>query len=432
MQAGGGTARFGELRRNWRILPPSLAGITLCSVHGYSLGVMIVPLEREFGWARAEISGGLFIIALIALVAAPVTGMATDRLGPRRIALAGVLAFCGCLALLSTTTASIVSWWLLWAVLGLGNMLILPTVWTKAINSCFDANRGIALALALCGTGIAAAFIPSLTNLLIESFGWRQAYIGLGLIGALAVFPLVWWLFRPSGRRVVPSAQGAPEKAVAEAAVSSGVSIRRGLTMPSFLKLAAAIWLFSIALCALTTNAVPVLLARGMTAATAAGLAGLIGIGSITGRLVGGLLLDRFDAAKVAAVSVLMPVISVLLLLGFPGSEAAAALACLIIGLSVGTEVDCAAYLSARHFGMRSFGTLFGTLNGLMLFGNGIAPVVANHVYDVTRSYELVLWFQIPACVGTALLFLLLGPYPRFEEEAGPTPQPSATRRATA
>ena len=87
------------------------------------------------------------------------------------------------------------------------------------------------------------------------------------------------------------------------------------------------------------------------------------------------------------------------------------------IALAIGTEVDCCAYLAARHFGLRSFGTLFGTLNGLMLFGNGIAPVLANHVYDVTKSYDSVLWFQIPACLGTAVLFLLLGPYPAFPTE---------------
>jgi len=428
MQTGKGAGGFGELRRNWRILPPCLAGITLCSVHGYSLGVMIVPLEREFGWPRAEISGGLFIISLIALFAAPLTGMATDRLGPRRIALTGVVVFCGCLALLSTATPAIGSWWMLWALLAIGNMFILPTVWTKAINSCFDANRGIALAIALCGTGIAAAFVPSLTNLLIESFGWRKAYIGLGLIGALIVFPITWFMFRP----VEQAAPAVDDRDKTAAIASSGVSIRHGFAMPSFLKLAGAIWLFSIALCALTTNAVPVLLARGLTPATAAGLAGLIGIGSITGRLVGGFLLDRFDAAKVAAVSVLMPVISVFLLLGFPGSEAAAGLACLVIGLSVGTEVDCAAYLSARHFGLRSFGTLFGTLNGLMLFGNGIAPVMANHVYDVTTSYDIVLWFQVPACIGTALLFLWLGPYPRFANETDATGEPTAQQTATA
>lgn len=422
METGRGVG-FEELRRNWRILPPCLAGITLCSVHGYSLGVMIVPLEREFGWARAEISGGLLIISMIALFAAPLTGMAADRLGTRRIALAGVLIFCGCLAMLSTATPNIASWWMLWALLAIGNMFILPTVWTKAINATFDRNRGIALALALCGTGIAAAFVPSLTNALIEGFGWRRAYVGLALIGAIVVFPLAWTMFRPAER---------PRAAARVAAVvdADGVSIRRGFTMPSFLKLAAAIWLFSVALCALTTNAVPVLLARGMTPATAAGLAGLIGVGSITGRIAGGFLLDRFDAARVAAIAVVMPIISTALLLAFPGSQAAAGLACLVIGLSVGAEVDCAAYLAARHFGLRSFGTLFGTLNGLMLFGNGIAPVIANHVYDITFSYDIVLWFQVPACLATALLFLWLGPYPRFAEDARPVAGPSDPRTA--
>jgi predicted MFS family arabinose efflux permease len=176
---------------------------------------------------------------------------------------------------------------------------------------------------------------------------------------------------------------------------------------------------------------VPVLLARGMTPATAAGFASLLGIGSILGRIGGGFLLDRFDAAKVAAISVTLPAVAVVLLLAFPG-DAAAGIACLIIGLGIGTEVDCAAYLAARHFGLRSFGTLFGTLNGLMLFGNGIAPVMANHVYDVTRSYEIVLWFQIPACLGTALLFLWLGPYPRFDAAGGRADAPKSPRAVTA
>lgn len=411
---GAGPAGFGELRQHWRILPPCLFGITLCAVHGYSLGVMIPPLEREFGWARAEISGGMLIIAMVALVGAPMVGNAVDRVGPRRIALFGTLFFCATLAMLSTATSNVFTWWGLWALLAIGNMFVLPTVWTQAINGYFDRNRGTALALALCGTGIAGAFVPSLTNWLIEHYGWRNAYIGLGLLGALVTFPLTYALFRP---REAGKPLDADAPASAPTLVGKGVSVREGLRMPSFLKLAGAIILFSVALCALTTNAVPVLISRGMTPTTAAGLAGLLGIGSVIGRLAGGLLLDRFDAAKVAAASVVMPVIAVLLLLYFP-SDLAAGAACLIVGLSVGTEVDCCAYLAARHFGLKSFGTLFGAMNGMMLFGNGLAPVMANYVYDVTKTYEPVLWFQIPACLITALLFLWLGPYPDFADEA--------------
>ncbi len=417
MQTGPGGTGFGELRQHWRVLPPCLIGITLCSTHGYSLGVMIPALEQEFGWARAQISMGMMIISMIALFGAPMVGVAIDRFGPRRIALSGILVFSLALAMLSAAS-SLTSWWLLWVLLGAGNMLILPTVWTKAINFYFDANRGMALALALCGTGVAAAFVPALTNLLVEQFGWRQAYVGLGLIGAVLTFPTAWLLFRvPTGGGDVPADRPAPPPQV------QGVSAREGLTQPRFLKLAGATLLFSVTICALTTNLVPVLMSRDMTPGVAAGIAGLLGLGSITGRLVGGLLLDRFDAAKVAAVSVVMPVITVLLLLAFP-STMVAALACLILGLAVGTEVDCCAYLAARHFGLRAFGTLFGTMNGLMLFGNGIAPVLANHVYDVTRSYDIVLWVQIPACLGTALLFLLLGPYPALDSDETPRPAP--------
>lgn len=417
MAIDGARAGFDELRRHWRILPPCMVGITLCAVHGYSLGVMLPVLEREMGWARAQTAMGLMIISLIALVAAPLVGLAIDRVGPRRIALGGILVFCGGLAALSSAT-SIETWWLLWILLGLGNMLILPTVWTKAINAYFDRNRGIALAIALCGTGLTAAFVPTLTNTLVEHHGWRQAYVGLGMIGAAIAFPVTWFLFHMPAESAGAGAASVPRQ-------TQGVSAREGFTQPRFLKLAGATLLFSVTICALTTNLVPVLIGRDLTPAAAAGIAGLLGLGSVTGRLAGGFLLDRFDAAKVAAVSVAMPVVTVLLLLAFPG-PGVAAFACLILGLAVGTEVDCCAYLSARHFGLKSFGTLFGAMNGLMLFGNGIAPVLANHVYDVTKSYDIVLWVQIPACLGTMALFLLLGPYPDLDADtAEPAPLPA-------
>jgi MFS family permease len=400
MAKAGERLNYDELRRHWAVLPPCLAGIMLASTHGYSLGVMIPSLESEFGWARAEISSGMMIIAIVALFGAPLVGFVIDRAGPRRIGLFGIAFFCATLALLSTATGSILNWWLLWAVLGIANMFVLPTVWMTAINSYFDRNRGIALALALCGTGVAAAILPSLTQALVAAFGWRNAYLWLALLGLVITLPLTWRNFhmRRSAPGAMAATAGAPAAAPAAApAVLRGVTARQGYAMPSFIKLASAIALFSVAICALTTNAYPVLLAQGLGPATAAATAGLMGVGSILGRLLGGLLLDRFHAGRVAAMSVSLPIVTVLLLLSFPGSASAAGIACLVLGLAIGTEVDCCAYLAARHFGIRAFGALFGTMNGLMLFGNGIAPVLANHVYDVTKSYDLVLWSLIPA-----------------------------------
>ncbi|MCP6390525.1 hypothetical protein NL487_26760, partial [Klebsiella pneumoniae] len=73
-----------EWRRHWHVVLPCFLGIMLATAHSYSLGVMILPLEREFGWPRAQITAGLMFIAVLALVAGPVIGGLVDRFGPRR------------------------------------------------------------------------------------------------------------------------------------------------------------------------------------------------------------------------------------------------------------------------------------------------------------------------------------------------------------
>lgn len=94
-----------------------------------------------------------------------------------------------------------------------------------------------------------------------------------------------------------------------------------------------------------------------------------------------------------------------------PGSWLSAAIAFAVLGLAMGTELDACAYLCSRHFGMQRFGAVFGTINGLLMFGNAAAPVIANYGYDLTHSYEAALWALIPVCLLSAFLFFSLGPY---------------------
>lgn len=403
-----------EWRRHGILLLPCVGGIALVAVHGYSLGVMMGPLQQEFGWSRAEISAGNLVIACVSLLVSPLVGLLIDRVGPRFVALTGVAAYAVLLAGLSTTTGDIRSWWARWAVLGLASTMILPTVWTAAINRVFVVNRGKALAFALLGTGLAATFVPALANALIEKLGWRGAYLALAAGAGGLVLMLVLLLFRIGDARV-------ERRGAAPTPALSGMTARAGFRSPAFFKLAIGVFVFGVTSLALTINAVPVLQARGLERPAAAGVAGLIGVGSILGRLGGGFLLDRFEANRVAAVAVTAPILAIALLLGAPASVLAAGTAMLLLGLSLGAEVDACSYLAARHFGMRSFGSLFGTINGVVVFGTGIAPVVANHVYDMVHSYDPVLWATAPLCACAAGLFLSLGPYPEFaRDEAAP------------
>lgn len=401
----------GEWGRNWPVLLPSLAGITLAGVNGYTLGVMIPPLEQEFGWSRAAISLGPLIISAMGLFGAPIVGIAIDRFGPRRIAIIGVMVYCCALAFVSTTGSDIASWWLHWAILGVGTMFILPTVWATAINSLFVVHRGKALAVALCGTGLCAAIVPIVTQMLIAGYGWRGAYVGLALLGAAIVLPLVLVFFRGTADIAAKPGQTAAPQSL------PGLTAREGFRAPSFYLLSGAVLLFGFSSIALTVNSVPVLRSHGFDAATAAAIAGLIGIGSISGRLGGGFLLDLFDAKKVAAAAALLPSITVALFMAFPGSLAPVAIGALLLGLSAGAEVDACAYLAARHFGLRSFGTLFGAINGIVLFGAGVAPLAANYAYDVTGTYHSVLIALVPISAAAAALFMALPRYPEWPEQ---------------
>lgn len=393
-----------EWSRNWRVVVPGFGGIMLVSAHGHALGVMIRPLEEAFGWPRAQISAGFMFISVMALLVAPLVGRAVDRFGPRRIALLGVPVYCLTLSSLSLAGPDVLTWWALWFLVALGAMTILPVVWISVLNGSFVKSRGLAMAVALSGTGLGAAVFPYLTETLVESLGWRMAYAALAGICFLAVYPVTLLFFREG------TAPTAPDPHIDDRTDEpEGPSARAQALSGRFFRLAAASAIFAVASCALTNNMVPVLIGEGLVPARAAATAGLLGIGSITGRLVGGVLLDRFDANKVAAASVLLPVLPVAVLLWTEASPLWAGIACLILGLSVGTELDACAYLVARHFGTRNFGSLFGFINGLLLFGAGLAPLTANHIYDVTRSYDLVLWGLLPLFVATALLFLSLG-----------------------
>jgi MFS family permease len=399
-----------EWRGSGMVAFTSMAGIMLCSSHGYTIGVMIAPLEEEFGWSRSGITGGLLIIATLAVVLAPLTGRLADRIGPRKVALAGVPLFSLGFGMLALATADIRTWWALWLFLALGNMACLPTIWAAAINTHFDRNRGKALAIAMCGTGLASFILPRITPRLIEAYGWRWSYVMIAAAGFLIVYPLTLAYFRSAHER--PGKKHAPPPSPA---------LKREMLSARYFKLLAASTFFSVTICALTTNAAPLMRSFGYSNIDAGDIASWMGLGSVIGRLLGGVLLDRFDAKKVAAISVMAPVLTAVLLLAAGDDRMVAVLAMLILGLAIGTEVDACSYLAARHFGMGNFGALFGFINGLMLFGNGVAPFAANYVYDLTQSYDAAMWVQIPACTAAAILFLTLGKYP--DQAANPPPR---------
>lgn len=402
-----------EWRAHGAVVAAATSGVAFSAVAAASLGVMMGPIEQEFGWTRTQISTGTSIVSLSAVLLATAVGVAIDRVGARRIAIGATILLCVAVAMLSRIGDNLLHWYLLWMLVGMGGAAM-PTVWLVPVSVLFTAGRGLAMAVALSGSGISTFLVPVVAHQFIEHFDWRAAYLALAAIWGGITLVLALLFFR-SRQNPVSARSGARP---ADAAVMPGLSVREGFRSPNFYKLAFGAFGSTLGGVALVLNLVPVLIFTGLPRGTAATVAGLIGIATIVGRIIGGWLLDRMSAKVIAAAATLGATVLPLMLLFFSGSVAASVAAVVIYGLMGGAKIGAIAYLASRHLGMRAFGTLYGTINAGLGLAVALAPLAANYVYDLTRSYTPVMWAAVPVLVIAAILYLSLGRYPEFTANA--------------
>jgi predicted MFS family arabinose efflux permease len=404
MQAGATT----EWRKYWPLAIAAAMGNSSTVIHTYSASAFMQPLEEAFGWSRAEISMGMPFAAVVASLMGLLVGTLIDRIGPRPVGLAGIVIVCTAYALLGTATGSLTNWFMLWCLLGIGGAWVKPTIWTSAVASRFDASRGVAIAVVVSGAGVAATIIPPLTAWSIGEFGWRIAFFLIGGLWAAVVLPVLFFFFRGA-----QDVRGKEERSKGNPAgdAMTGLTLREGIRSAAFYKLGIAGGLFAFAVIGLIMHFIPILQDLGISRMGAAGIAGLVGLSSVAGRLGTGFLLDRFRPERIAMLAVLLPVVAALLLLN-GGGVFALSIAALVVGLSLGSELDVVLYLSTRHLGLKRFGILFALMLIFLAIGNALGPVYAGAIYDHFGNYNWFLWTIIPFVVTGAMLMASLGPAP--------------------
>ena len=384
------------------------AGCGITSVVFYTHGVFAVPIVEATGWQRGQVQLAFTLMSLMAIFTAPIVGWVIDRIGARTVAVYSVVTFGLGYALLSRSGDSLFGYYaafMLMAILGAGT---LPVTWTSVVNQWFHANRGLALGIALTGTGIAATLAPGYAGWLIARFGWQTAYFWLAVTVTAIALPLVLLLFRS------PSIAAEEPDGGRVAAMAEGVDFGEALRGYRLWVLCVGVFLVAGSVAGLITSFVAQLTDRGFTLAAAAGYAGLIGVSVISGRLLAGLLVDRLWAPAVAAVLLACPAAAALALDGLALSPAIVSLCAVLIGLAAGAELDLMAFLSSRYFGLRRYASIYAVTFASFSVSAGLAPAAFGAVYDAVGSYSPVLRASAAACVIGALALLTLGPYPDF------------------
>jgi len=200
-----------------------------------------------------------------------------------------------------------------------------------------------------------------------------------------------------------------------KAAAGAGLTAKQALMDWRFWLLAISFIPISYAIGGPIPNIELALQAKDFSKADAVGLASLMGVAVIAGRLVGGYLIDRFWAPGIAFVFLALPALA-LWMLGAPEiSRDQAMIAIFMVGFGAGVEYDFMAYLVARYFGTKAYGAIYGMLYGFFALGAGFGPAVFAaairkgdlETFSVFHNAAIIL------IIGSALL-LLLGKYREF------------------
>lgn len=395
------TSAWSELQRHWPILLGATIGVAFGSaaLPFYTAGLFILQLEQSFGWTRTELTAIGLATTLTIAVAAPFAGALFDRVGVRGPALVGFIALAANFIYMSQLTGSLLQYAIVHLALAVLMMGTSPIAFTRPVNLAFDRMRGLALGITIGGIGAMAAVAPPIVAQLIETHGWRTAYLALAaavLAAGPAALLLVGWRAPATRPAVEPAA----------AAQRLAAPIRSSL----FWRLVVSFVLIALAVAGFVTHFVPMLTDGGMSTMEAARVAGLLGVAVLVGRLGVGWLVDLYFAPYVAAAIMSLTAAGLALLaLGGPAFAVPGAIA---VGLAMGAEVDLIAYLTARYYGMSHYGRMYGLLYGAFVLGAGTSPYVISLIQAATGSYAPALWMSVVILAIVAVLFLTA---PRFE-----------------
>ena len=405
-----------EWVEGWPLVLVSMFGLATSHTLLYSLGVVLPSIEHDRGWTRSEAASGMIIFTAVSMISSPLIGRFVDRWGARRLVLPSFIFYCISLMTLPLLVTSFWSWLAAWVVMGGALSFMSGTVWSAAITTRFESQRALALAVTMCGIGVASTLVPPSAGWLNAHFGWRGVYVGFGAGALVVMTPLLLAFFHDGHgkqNRVTPPSIPLPE-------------MLKLITTRQFLTLAFGGATLTFAVTTITIQFVPLLISANVSPGMAAGAAGLIGVGSVTGRFVTGYILDRSRGPLVCSISFLLPLLACWLLLQVGGSSHAQAFSffgAIVLGLSAGAEVDLLSYLTSRYFGAHRYGSIFGVIVALMSIGSGTGAWVAAKIFDLTRGYSVLLWSVMPLFVVAAFLIATLGPWKDKDGETAVLPE---------
>lgn len=363
--------------RNWPLV--AAGALMTCVAIGvvFALAVFLDPMAADTGWSRAGISGAMTIAFVSMGLAGFGWGALSDRIGPRRVVLCGVVLL-GLATVLASRASSLLGFQLAFGVLtGIAAGSFFAPLFAATAAS-FERHRSLAVSLVSAGMGVAPMTIAPLAGWLVTLYGWRTTQLMIGIAVWVVLLPAVWFIRTaraPVGGTAGTAASGEP-------ALSAGQALR---SRP-FLILAAAFFACCAAHSGPIFHTVSYAIGCGLPMVSAVTIYSMEGAAGLGGRLLFGVLADRMGAKRVLVAGLVIQAFaaaSYLLVRQLDGFY----LVAIVFGLAYGGVMPLYATLAREAFGPRILGTVLGAASLVSSLGMALGPLLGGWLYDRYGSY---------------------------------------------
>ena len=365
---------------------------------GDTYAVFLLPLERDLGWSRSELTSVYSIYLLVNGLTAPLVGLLFDRLGPRWVYGVG-MASLGAAMLLAGGLTQLWQFYLFIGVLvGIGVSLNGMVPASALLARWYRERLSTAIGVAYSAFGVGTVLFVPLVQYLVGEYGWRVSYRILGwtlvALAPVVVLAIPWKTFAAGAARHVPQKAG------------EGWTLRAALRSPVFWGLIQVFFCTAWGMFSIVVQLVAFFVEAGFSPIAAATAFGIVGLFSAMSVMGSGLVAERFGYRQTVTASIAgtLTGMSLLVALTVAPSWFLLVLFVPVFGFCMGVRGPIVSSVSARYFTGARVATIYGVVYASNAVGAALGAFAGGLLHDLTGGYQ--------AGLGMAIVFMLLAALP--------------------
>lgn len=397
----------------WWIVAAAFMIMTLIYTPSVNLvSLFTVPITKDLGFGMSQFMLYITIKAIAAMVSAPIAARLMKRMDIRVYLtvffLIAALSFVG-----FSFSTKLIHFYVFSILMGAGMAggVLIPT--SVLITNWFNEKRGLCLGIALSGSGFGGVILSPTVNWLITAYGWRSAYLVLGILVAVVLIPLALFVIRlhPADKGLSPLGEAT---SINRNIVLTGITQGQALKSISFWTLCLGIGVGGIVVNTMLYYLIPYLTGIGTTAKTAAWILSLSSVMVIVAKLLVGRLFDKIGLITTLFIISAASLVSFLFLMK-ANIVLAAILYTIFAGIGSTAVTITPPYMTGALFGHKEYGPIYGVVAMFITLGSAITPIVSGALYNINHSFELILdTLIILSIVQFALFYISSKTKPRL------------------